>query len=79
MENKMLFSLYYFLIVFLVAQEARVQIEAACDIILLRYKYAPCIDFIDSLFCRRECFRANRLLKDGCCINGKCTCYGKCR
>ncbi|XP_045792432.1 uncharacterized protein LOC123887193 isoform X3 [Trifolium pratense] len=78
MKRKILFGRHFFLIILLVAQEARVQIEAACDIILLRYKYAPCIDLIDGLFCRLECFRANRLLKDGCCINGKCTCYGKC-
>ncbi|XP_045792429.1 nodulin-1-like isoform X1 [Trifolium pratense] len=66
MERKMLFSMYFFLIVVLAAQEAVVQIEAAPCVIRTTMFTDPCISEYDSISCYHTC-KINKYLLGGTC------------
>ncbi|CAJ2664820.1 unnamed protein product [Trifolium pratense] len=74
MERKMVFSLFFFLIVVFAAQEAVMQIEAS-EIICFTYK-GPCRHNSggDSVVCHLKCLLMNKIISGGFCENDKCIC-----
>ncbi|CAJ2664827.1 unnamed protein product [Trifolium pratense] len=72
MKRKIHFGMHFFIIILLVAQEARVQIEA-CEISCLLFP-GECKTFYDNEVCNHLC-QTNNVLIGGSCINEKCICY----